>query len=267
MEILFDPLFRVPLVAGLAAALAVASVGLYLRLRAEWLAALGFAHLAGAGGVAGLLIGAPPLAAALGASVLAVAIKGALRRSGNDVYAWLILFGWSAMLVGASMTHHAKLLGDALVDGQLYFAGPAELTAAATAAAITALLLPLLSRRLLRHHLFPGHDPANGRPQWPVILGFDLVTALAVAVAALVMGVMAAFALVFIPAWIAFAFAGGWRRAVVWTLGIAAIGYTAAYVLAITADLPFAPVLVAVLTAMAPLRLAAGHRTATRRQA
>ena len=267
MEILFDPLFRLPFLAGLTAAVAVAAAGLYLRLRAEWLAALGFAHLAGAGGVAGLLIGAPPLAAALGASAAAVAIKGILRRSGNDVYAWLILFGWSAMLLGASMTHHAKLLGEALVDGQLYFAGPAELTAAAAAAALTALVLPLISRRLLRHHLFPGHDPANGRPLWPVTLGFDLVTALAVAVAALVMGVMAAFALVFIPAWLAFAFAGGWRRAVAWTVGIAATGYTAAFVLAIMADLPFAPVLVAVLTAMAPLRLAAGRRAATRRQA
>ncbi|MBK1735673.1 ABC transporter [Halorhodospira abdelmalekii] len=255
MDLLFDPLFRLPFVAGLMAAIVVAITGLYLRLRAEWLAALGFAHLAGAGGVVGVIIGAPPLAAALGASVIAVLVKGALQRSGNDVYAWLILFGWAAMLIGATFTHHAKILGDALVDGQLYFAASAELWATLSIAAATAIALPLLSRSLLRSELFPGHDRTNGRPLWPVTVGFDLLAAVAIAVAALVMGVMAAFALVFIPAWIAFALAGSWRLAVLWSGLIAAALYTVSYVTALLADLPFAPVLVAIAAAAAPLRL------------
>ncbi len=259
MELLFDPLFRLPFFAGLTAAVAVAVVGLYLRLRGEWLAALGFAHLAGAGGVAGLLLGAPPLAAALTASAVAVAIKGALQRSGNDVYAWMILFGWAAMMLGASMTYHAKLLGENLMEGQLYFVGAEELWATLIVAGAAAVLLPIISRRLLRHELFPGHDAANGKPLWPVTLGFDLIAAAVVAITALVMGVMAAFALVFIPAWLAFALAGGWRRAVAWAAGLAAAIYTAAFVTAMALDLPFATVLVGIAAALAPLRLLAGR--------
>ena len=255
MDLLFDPLFRLPFFAGLVAATVAAVIGLYLRLRAEWLAALGFAHVAGAGGVAGLLLGATPLLAALGASALAVAVKGALQRTGNDVYAWLILFGWATMMVGASFSHHAKMLGDTLLEGQLYFAGPPELWATLAVACATALLLPLLSRRLLRQRLFPGHDAANGLRAWPVTVGFDLLAAATIAVSALVMGVMAAFALVFMPAWVAFGVAGGWRRAVAWTAGLAGGVYTGAYVAAMAADLPFAPVLVGLAALLAPLRL------------
>lgn len=260
MDLLLDPLFRLPFLAGLVVAAAVAVVGLYLRLRGEWLAALGFAHVAGAGGVAGLLLGLPPLAAALGVSAAAVGLKGLLRRSGNDVYAWLILAGWAAMLLGSTLSHKAMHLGEALVDGQLYFASLPELVATLVAAAAAALLLPLLSRRLLRQQLFPGHDAANGLWVRPVEAAFDLAAALTIAVGALVMGVMAIFALVFIPPWIAYGIAGGWRRAVAWSVGIAVGGYVFAYVAAITADLPFAPVLVAALAALAPLRLLAGRR-------
>ncbi|MCG5548265.1 metal ABC transporter permease [Halorhodospira halochloris] len=267
MDLLFDPLFRLPFFAGLTASVVVAIIGLYLRLRAEWLAALGFAHLAGAGGVAGVLLGAPALPAALAASALAVLIKGLLRRSGNDVYAWLILFGWAAMLIGASLTHHAKILGDALVDGQLYFASTAELWSTLSIAAAATIILPLISRRLLRNELFPGHDQANAKSLWPVTVGFDLLAAAAIAVTALVMGVMAAFAMVFIPAWIAFALAGGWRLAVLWSALLAAALYTAAYVTAMLADMPFAPVLVALAVAIAPLRFLASLSPTNRKAA
>lgn len=253
-ELLFDPLFRLPFLTGLVISVAAATVGLYLRLRSEWLAALGFAHLAGAGGVLGVFLGVPAMVAALGAAMLAVAGKGALRRTGNDVYAWLILAGWATMMLGASINQQAKLLGDALVDGQIYFVSEPKLWAALGVAAAAGLALPALSRTLLRQHFFPGHDTANGRPVRPYTLAFDLLAAITVAVTALVMGVMAAFALVFLPAWLAYAHAGGWRRAVAWTAGIATTGYVTAFAGALVLDLPFGPVLAAVLALAVGLR-------------
>lgn len=254
-ELLFDPLFRLPFVTGLLVSITAAIVGLYLRLRSEWLAALGFAHLAGAGGLLGVIVGVAPLTAALLSSCLAVGVKGALRRSGNDVYAWMILAAWAVMLLAASWNPQAKMLGDALVDGQLYFVSHPQLLGALGVAILAGVALPLLSRTLLRQHFFPGHDAANGRSTQPYTVGFDLVAAASVAVTTLVMGVMAAFALVFLPPWIAYAAAKGWRWAVFWTAAVAAVGYSIAFVGALVLDLPFGPVLVATLIAATSLRL------------
>ena len=83
--------------------------------------------------------------------------------------------------------------------------------------------------------------------------GLDLLTAASLAVATATLGLMGAFALVFVPAWIAFRLAPSWR----WTLILAAlIGggvYLAAFLAALALDQPFGPVLVALLVAGAGL--------------
>ena len=66
----FDPLFRVPLANGLLLALVLPLLGAYVRLRNEWLAALGLAQVTAAGGVMAILVGIHPLAGALGALAL-----------------------------------------------------------------------------------------------------------------------------------------------------------------------------------------------------
>ena len=58
-EIFADPLFRLPFVAGLLIAAVLPVLGALLMLRDEWLAALGLAHLAAAGALLGLAVGAP----------------------------------------------------------------------------------------------------------------------------------------------------------------------------------------------------------------
>ncbi|WP_421621521.1 metal ABC transporter permease [Alkalilimnicola ehrlichii] len=264
MELLFDPLFRMPFLTGLVLAALLPVLGLYLRLREEWLAALGFAHVAGAGAVAGSLISAPLLPAALLTALVAVGVKGLMRRAGNDVYALLIVLGWSAMLLGASLSHHAKLTGQALVDGQLYFTGSDHLQLALGLALLALIALPWLSPRLLREQVFPGHDRANRRPVLRTVLAFEALAALGIAVAATAMGVMSAFALIFIPAWVAYRRAAGWRRAVAWSMALGVLSYLAAFVLAMAADLPFSPVLVALLALLAVLRLPAGAAPAAR---
>ena len=255
LELLVDPLFRMGFLSGLVVALVTPAVGLYLRLRGEWLAALALAQVAGAGGVLAALVAVPPMAGAVACALVAVAAKGTCYRAGNDAYAVLILLGWSAMLIGGELSHSGHMVGRSLMDGQLYFATWVNLATALGVAVVVIAALPLLSRRLLRDQLFPGHDRANGRAVWPVTLGFDLVAALTIAVAATSVGLFGAFALVFVPGWIAFGVAPSWRWALIMASGIGVSGYLAAFVGAVLLDLPFGPVLVASLLACLPLRL------------
>jgi zinc/manganese transport system permease protein len=71
--------------------------------------------------------------------------------------------------------------------------------------------------------------------------------ALAIAVATATLGLMATFALVFLPAWIAFRHAPDWRRGNWLGVGIGVASYLAAFAIALWLDQPFGPVLVAVL--------------------
>ncbi len=254
MELLVDPLFRIPFVTGLCLSLLLPLLGAYLRLRDEWLAALGFVHLGGAGGVIGSVVPWPPLATALGAAALGVGLRSTRRRAGNDGYAVMILAGWAVMILGASLDHTARVMGQALIDGQLYFTGNAHVAAVATFALCLGALLPALSRRLLRARLMPGFDAVNGSSGRLDTLLFTALTAFGVTLAAMSVGVMAAFALTFIPPWVAFRVAISWRGALALATLAGAVAFTASFVVALLVDLPFGPTLVAVLVLLAALR-------------
>jgi len=247
----WDTLFAVPFLSGLLVVAALSAVGVLLRLRNEWLAALGFAHLAGASALIGLSIHVPAvLGATFGASIGAV-FKAIGRFRGNSVYALMILAGWSTTLLVAANTTLGSVFGHAMVEGQLYFAGLSHLLAAAMLAVATVAGLHWLMPIVIRSRFFPGHDAANRLPAWRWQLAFDLLTALGMAVATATIGLMAAFALVFIPPWLAFRKARNWRQALVISIGFAMAGYIAAFLLALWLDQPFGPVLVAFLLVVA----------------
>lgn len=88
-------------------------------------------------------------------------------------------------------------------------------------------------------------------PAWRWHLGFDLLTALGIAVATATLGLVSTFALVFIPGWIAFRVAASWRSALAIAAAVAALGYLTAFALALALDQPFSPVLVALLLTLA----------------
>ena len=255
MELLFDPMFRMPFATGLLLALLLPGLGMLLRLRREWLAALGFAHLAGAGGTLATVLGAPALVFALALAVAGVLLRGVVRVAGNDFYALMILAGWAGMILAASFSHHAQSLGQMLVDGQLYFVNRNHMLTVLALGAVLLAVLPFLRMPLLRMRLFPGQDRANGRRPELALFAFNVLLAGAVALAAMTMGVMAAFAMLFVPPWIAWGLGRSWREAGWWALGTATGAYVGAFALALVADLPFGPVLTALLVALTPLRL------------
>ncbi len=251
LEILFDPLFRLPLFTGLLLALLLPLIGVYLRLREEWLAALGLAQLAGAGALSGAALGLPLLAGSALGAVLGAGVKNLRKGLGNDAYAVMILLGWSLALLISANSPHGDELAHAVTDGQLYFTGTSHLWTAIGLFLLTLGLLPWLSPRLLRARFFPDYYRANGLPEWRYHLSFDLLAASALALATASIGLMAAFALVFIPAWVAFVFAQSWRWTLVWALAFGLLAYLSAFSLALWWDQPFGPVLVACCLSLA----------------
>ena len=251
---LFDRMFLLPFVNGLLLAILLPLLGVWIRLREEWLAALGLAQVAAAGVVVGAIFVEPVGLVALAAAAIAAAAKALLGRAGNDSYAVMILLGWAAALVGASFAAHGDELGRALVQGQIYFTGAGHLEGILVLAVASAMLLPWLSPRLLLGRFFPDHFRANGMPNPHHDVVFDVLIAITLALSATAIGVMAAFALVFVPPWVAFRFAHGWRRTLAWSVGLGVVAYFVAFVAAIRLDQPFGPVLVVALLLLAPAR-------------
>ena len=96
MDLLFDPLFRLPLLIGLCASIVLPLLGAFLHAREEWLAALGVAHVTAAAQLVGAALGWPLLASGALGAVIAVAAKQLSAQQGNLGYALMMLAGWSA---------------------------------------------------------------------------------------------------------------------------------------------------------------------------
>jgi len=242
---MWSELFLTPFLAGLCLAVLLPLVGCYLRLRDEWLAALAYSHVAAGGALLAMLAGLLPQAGGLLAAAAAGLGKQALlgRLPGGALFPLLLLAGWACSMLVAVNHPLAERVGSALFDGQLYFADARQLLWLFAGSAICLLVLRRLSASLLLSQLYPDHFRLRGERVWPVHGGFDLLAALALALATTTLGVMATFALVFVPPWLAFRRARSWRRSLSLAVAIGVGGYIAAFALALWLDQPFGPVL------------------------
>lgn len=252
-ELLFDPLFRLPFFTGLVLAALLPLIGMYLRLRNEWLAALALAQLASAGALAAGAAGAPLLPGGIGLAVAGALLKGRLGRAGDSGYALMLLAAWGAAILMAANLPVAERLGHALFDGQLYLIDEGQFFAVLALAVAAAGALRWLSRPLLLLRFFPDFFRARGLPEGRYNLGFDALAAVALALATTSVGVIAAFGLVFVPPWIAFRRGASWRRGLAWAAGTGVGCYAVAFVVALVLDQPFGPVCALVLAAAAGL--------------
>lgn len=248
---MWNELFLVPFLTGLVLAVVLPLLGAYLRLRDEWLAALAYAHISAAGALLALVAGWPPAAGGVGAALGAGAGRRvfAARLSGGASYALLLLGSWSVAILVAANHPLAERLGHALFDGQLYFADSVMLGLVAAGGIVSLLVLRVLSRNLLLAHLYPDFFRIRGLSVWPTQVGFDVLAALCLALATMSLGVMGAFALVFVPPWLAFRRARSWRSGLLWSLGIGTAAYLGAFALALWLDQPFGPILALLLVA------------------
>ena len=135
----------------------------------------------------------------------------------------------------------------------------ATLVAALILLVVSLPLMPLLMRLLLRLTLLPHQDRANGVPVQGYLLLFNVLLAISVALSAVTLGVMTAFALLYLPAWVAFGLARSWRATWLLAAGLGIVAYLIAFVLALLADLPFGPVMVATLCVLGCARFTPGR--------
>lgn len=246
---MWSELFLLPFMTGLCLAVLLPLLGCYLRLRDEWLAALAYSHVAAAGALLALVTAMPPALGGVAAAGLAGVSKRFFARklAGGASYALLLLGGWAVAVLLAANHPMAERLGHALFDGQLYFSGSEQLSLVAICSFFALLVLRRLAKNLLLAHVYPDFFRIRGLPTWPTHSGFDLLAALVLALATMSMGVMGAFALVFIPPWLAFRRAPNWRTGLWLAMAIALLAYIAAFLLALGLDQPFGPVLALVL--------------------
>jgi zinc transport system permease protein len=94
-----------------------------------------------------------------------------------------------------------------------------------------------------------------------VHLAFDVLIATGLALATATIGVMAAFALVFVPSMIAYRWGRSWKRALVIASVTSVASYVAAFEVALVNDQPFGPVLVLALVAAATVSWAGWRLT------
>lgn len=255
MSLAWDPLFRLPLGTALTLALALPLLGAGLRLREQWFSGLGVAQMAAAGGVAGALLNVPVMLSALLGGALGGIGRALAGSPRNEHYAVMLLSGWAAVMLLAAHGHHADTIALQLLNGQLYFTGLPHLLGA------IALLLAMLAtgrwliRRLLHSRLFPDHFSANRQPAWPHELLFEALVISGVVLGISTMGVMATFAMLFVPPWVAFRLARGWTRALLFSALLGGACCLAGFMAALALDLPFGAALVAALALSLPLRL------------
>ncbi len=254
MSLLFDPLFRLPFVTGLLFAVMLPVLGMYLRLRQEWLAALAFAQLASAGTLLASLWGVPPQLGGVLAAFCGAGLKNLPgSRSGDGSYALMLLAGWGVGVLVVANVPVAEQMGHALFDGQLYFTDSSQLLAALGYGLFAASVLLGLSRALLLASFFPEFLSAQGKAAWRYHVAFDVLIAGALALATASIGVMAAFALVFVPPLIAWRHGRGWRNSLALAAALGALSHTLAFSLALSLDQPYGPSLALILVVLGVL--------------
>ncbi|MCL2591199.1 MAG: metal ABC transporter permease [Betaproteobacteria bacterium] len=242
-------LFWRPALTGALLAVLLPLLGLTLRLRHEYWAALAYGQLGAAGALGALALGVPPLLGGLTVSLAAAGAKHPLEKRllTTGLFPLLFVLGWSVCQLLTANLPSVERPGAALFEGQLYFSGVEMLFGTVLALIIGGVFLWCKGNDLLLAYLYPAHFQAQGHPAWVVRTGFDLLVAAVLALAVMSLGVMGAFALIFIPPWLACAFSPRWRVALVAASILSFLAYTLAFALALIHDQPFGSMLALVL--------------------
>ena len=189
--------------AGTLVAIMAGATGTLLVLRGQSFAGHALGHVGFTGAAAALLLGVPPLAGLVAATVAAGIAIGALgtRAEERDVAIGLVLsVALGAGLLCLSLLNGPASQATALLFGNILGVDPAILGALAALAAITLTALAVIARPLVFATLQPELAEAQGVPVRLLSILFLGVAALTVAACVQIVGALLVFALLVAPA-------------------------------------------------------------------
>lgn len=194
---------RNALAAAVIVAVLAGAVGYCLVLRGQSFAGHALGHVGFAGAALALLVGAPPLAGLVAATVAGGAGMGALGDAADerDVGIGLVLalsLGLGVLFL--SLLTHPAVQATSLLFGNVLGVDEATVRVLLGIAGVSLLTLGAMARPLLFASLQPELAEARGVPMRALGVAFLAVVGLAVAASAEIVGVLLVFTLLVAPA-------------------------------------------------------------------
>jgi zinc/manganese transport system permease protein len=203
-QVLGPDFMREAFLAGTGVATAAGLVGYFVVLRNQVFTGDALGHVAFTGGLGGVLLGLPLLAAVFGGTIGSALLMGALggRGRGRDVaigtvFAWVL--GLGVLFLSLYAGSHSDALGVGILFGSLLTLGRTQATLAAVAGGATSLALLAICRPLLFASIDPEVAAARALPVRTLDLVFLGLVGATVAGAVQAVGALLIFGLLVTP--------------------------------------------------------------------
>jgi zinc/manganese transport system permease protein len=212
-DILSYGFMRQALLAGTILSCVAGLIGLFVVVRHQAFAGESLSDVAFTGGLGGAAIGINPLIGLIGTTILVALAMGAFgeRLRGRDVaigtvLAWVL--GLGNLFLSLFNTHVSGrgtgYSGVAALFGNILGISTEQTTAIALISGLVVLILLIIGRPLLFASLDPDVAAAQGVPVRALGLGFMALLAVTVSIATMAVGALLVFALLLLPAAIAY---------------------------------------------------------------
>lgn len=195
--------FQNAILGGCIAAVACATMGLFLILKKEAMVGDGLAHTAFGGIAIGLLLGINPLFTALGVSILAVFGISYMRRKGiapsDSAIAVMLALGFSTGLIVISIAQGFNVELFSYLFGSILTISQTDLLMVTLLGLSTLLFVGIFRREILSIVFDEDDSRVMGIPTRPLSIAFDLLVAVTIVLSIKVIGTILVVALLVIP--------------------------------------------------------------------
>lgn len=202
-ELLRYRFFQNALIGGVLAAVACASIGLFLILRKQAMIGDGLAHTSFGGIALGLMLGVNPILTALAVSMLSVLGISYMRRKGmapsDSAIAVMLALGFSSGLIIISFAHGFNVELFSYLFGSILTIDETDLIIVSLLGLFSMLFIGVFHRELLSMTFDEEESRIMGIPTKSLSLTFDLIVATTIVLSIRVIGIILVVALLVLP--------------------------------------------------------------------
>ena len=195
--------FQNALVGGVVAAVACASVGLFLILRKQAMLGDGLAHTAFGGIALGLLLGINPVLMALAVAMVSVLGISYMKRKGmapsDSAIAVMLTLGFSSGLIIISLAYGFNVELFSYLFGSILTIDETDLTIVSLLGLFSLIFIVVFHRELLSMTFDEEESRIMGIPTKSLSLAFDLLVATTIVLSIRVIGIVLVVALLVLP--------------------------------------------------------------------